>query len=250
MSAPALLVENVSFAYSKGSRALDRVSFCAPQGCFTALLGPNGAGKTTLLGLITRLFAGEGRIVVCGFDLYREPLAALASMGVVFQRPTLDLDLSVERNLAYAAGLYGLDRARTQARIEAVLAQLNLTDRRQAKVRTLSGGLRRRVELARALLHEPRLLVLDEPTVGLDIESRRALVEHVHALCREQGIAALWATHLVDEVWPEDHLVVLHRGKVVAEGPLRAVLARLGEPDLARAFGRVTRDLPVGERVA
>ncbi|MCS6878542.1 MAG: ATP-binding cassette domain-containing protein [Geminicoccaceae bacterium] len=250
MSAPALLVENLSFAYGKGAPALDRVSFEAPEGCFTALLGPNGAGKTTLLALVTRLFSGRGRIVVCGFDLAREPLSALACMGVVFQRPTLDLDISVERNLAYAAGLYGLDRARARARIDAVLARLGIADRRHVKVRALSGGLRRRVELARALLHEPRLLVLDEPTVGLDIESRRALVEHVHDLCREHGIAALWATHLVDEVWPEDRLVVLHRGRVVARGSLREVLARAGESDLARAFRRLTEDAPVAEPVS
>lgn len=239
MTPPALEVEGLSFAYGRDARALDNVSFRVPAASFTALLGPNGAGKTTLMGLVTRLFAGQGRITICGFDLARAPLPALASLGVVFQRPTLDLDLSVERNLAYAAGLYGLDRARARARIEAVLARLELAERRGARVRTLSGGLRRRVELARALLHEPRLLVLDEPTVGLDIDSRRALVEHVHGLCREQGIAALWATHLVDEVWAEDRLVVLDRGRVVAEGEVERVVAGCGEASLAGAFRRL-----------
>ncbi len=239
MSMPALEVEGVSFAYGRDARALEGVSFRVPEASFTALLGPNGAGKTTLMALVTRLFAGEGRITICGHDLSRAPLPALACLGVVFQRPTLDLDLSIERNLAYAAGLYGLEPGRARARIEAVLARLELADRRGARVRTLSGGLRRRVELARALLHEPRLLVLDEPTVGLDIDSRRALVEHVHGLCREQGIAALWATHLVDEVWPEDRLVVLDRGRVVAEGEVERVVAGCGEVSLAGAFRRL-----------
>lgn len=237
-AAAALTVEGVSFAYGSAAKALDRVSFSVPAGSFTGLLGPNGAGKTTLMGIVTRLFTAAGRITVAGHDLGREPGPALATMGVVFQRPTLDLDLTVARNLAYAAALQGLGGAGAAARITRVLELLEVTDRRHAVVRTLSGGTRRRVELARALLHEPSLLVLDEPTVGLDIDSRRTLVEHVHALCAAGGLAALWATHLVDEIAAGDRVVLLDKGHVRATGTVEEVAGTVG--DLAQAYRRLT----------
>jgi ABC-2 type transport system ATP-binding protein len=242
-AAPALEVESVSFAYARGAKALDDVALSVPMGSFTALLGPNGAGKTTLLSLVTRLFdARQGRIRVCGHDLRAAPRRALAAMGVVFQQLTLDLDLTVEQNLRYGAALQGLSGRAARRRIDEGLRRVGLADRRGAKARTLSGGLRRRVEIVRALLHEPRLLVLDEPTVGLDIDSRRQLVEDVHELCREQGLAVLWTTHLIDEIWPEDRLVVLHRGRVQAGGSVREVLRQSGADDIAGAFARLTMD--------
>jgi ABC-2 type transport system ATP-binding protein len=228
-AAPALEVEGLSYAYTRAVRALDGVTFDVPAGRFAALLGPNGAGKTTLMALVTRLFsAAEGRIAVCGRDIGREPRAALAAMGVVFQRLTLDLELGVEQNLRYAASLQGIPPRVARERIAEAARRLGLEDRMRARVRTLSGGYRRRVELARALLHKPRLLVLDEPTVGLDIDSRRAIVEHVHGLCREEGLAVLWATHLIDEIWPGDRVVVLHRGRVRAAGSVEEVAASAG----------------------
>ena len=235
------MVEGVSFAYGRGRRALDEVSFRVPAGSFTALLGPNGAGKTTLMSLVTRLFhSRRGSITVSGFDLRRASRAALAAMGVVFQRLTLDLDLSVQQNLRYAASLQGLAAGQAERRIAEELERLGVADRRRALVRTLSGGLRRRVELARALLHEPRLLVLDEPTVGLDIDSRGAIVEHVHRLCRERDLAVLWTTHLIDEIWPGDQLVVLADGRVRAVGASEAIRAQTGCDDLAGAYRQLT----------
>jgi ABC-2 type transport system ATP-binding protein len=237
----ALVVEGVSFAYGRGPRALDDVSFRVPAGSFTALLGPNGAGKTTLMSLVTRLFHSRGgSITVSGCDLRRASRAALAAMGVVFQRLTLDLDLSVQQNLRYAASLHGLPGRQAERRIAVELERLGVLDRRRALVRTLSGGLRRRVELARALLHEPRLLVLDEPTVGLDIDSRRAIVEHVHRLCQERDLAVLWTTHLIDEIWPGDQLVILAEGRVRAVGSSEAILAQARCGDLAEAYKRLT----------
>ena len=239
MTDQALEIDGVSFGYTRAVKALDQVSFVVPSGRFTALLGPNGAGKTTLMALVTRLFSAEaGKITVCGHDLVRQPRAALASMGVVFQRPTLDLDLSVDQNLRYAASLYGM--ARPAGRIGEVMERLRLTDRAGSKVRTLSGGLKRRVEIARALLHRPHLLVLDEPTVGLDMESRRELVEHVHALCRDERLAVLWATHLIDEILAEDRVVMLDRGKVRATGGIGEVIAAAGATDLGAAYRRLT----------
>jgi ABC-2 type transport system ATP-binding protein len=237
----ALVVEGVSFAYGRGRRALDDVSFRVPAGSFTALLGPNGAGKTTLMSLVTRLFHSRtGSIAVSGFDLRRASRAALAAMGVVFQRLTLDLDLSVQQNLRYAASLQGLAGRQAQTRIAEELERLGVADRGGSPVRTLSGGLRRRVELARALLHQPRLLILDEPTVGLDIDSRRAIVEHVHRLCHERDIAVLWTTHLIDEIWPGDQLVILADGRVRAVGPREAIAAQTGCEDLAEAYKQLT----------
>lgn len=238
---PTLRLEHLTYAYGRGRPALDDVGLVVPMGSFTALLGPNGAGKTTLMALVTRLFqSGTGSIRICGFDLERQPRQALAAMGVVFQRPTLDLELSVEQNLTYSSRLYGLDRHRAAERISQSLERLDLADRRKAAVRTLSGGLRRRVELARALLHEPRLLVLDEPTVGLDIESRRQIVDHVHALCAEGGLAVLWTTHLIDEIAPEDRVVVLVEGKVRAAGGVAEIVAESSATDLAGVYAALT----------
>lgn len=241
MGVAALAIDEVSFRYTRGVRTLDGVSFAVPAGRFTALLGPNGAGKSTLMGLITHLFTPEqGRLSVCGHDLDRSSRAALAAMGVVFQRPTLDLDLTVDQNLRYAAALQGLPARTTRVRIEDVLGRLKLLERARTRVRTLSGGMKRRVEIARALLHQPRLLVLDEPTVGLDMDSRRDIVEHVHALCRDEGLAVLWATHLIDEIWPDDRIVLLHQGRVRATGTIDEVARAAGADGLDRVYQRLT----------
>ena len=239
MADTALEVEDLSYGYTRGAKALDKVAFAVPCGGFTALLGPNGAGKTTLMALITRLFSSrQGRVVVCGHDLASAPRAALASMGVVFQQPTLDLDLTVIQNLRYAAALQGL--ASPAARIGEVLARLGLADRADSKVRTLSGGMRRRAEIGRALLHRPQLLVLDEPTVGLDIHSRRDIVAHVHRLCREESLAVLWATHLIDEIESDDRVVLLDRGQVKASGTVADVVQAAGARDLGDAYQQLT----------
>ena len=238
---PALEIEGLSYAYTRAARALDGVGFAVPEGRFTALLGPNGAGKTTLMSLVTGLFvAAEGRVRVCGHDIRQETRAALASIGVVFQRLTLDLDLTVAQNLRYAAALHGIPRALARQRIAEAAGRLGFEDRLGALARTLSGGYRRRVEIARALMHGPRLLVLDEPTVGLDIDSRRDIVAHVHALCREEGLAVLWTTHLIDEIWPGDRVVILHRGRVRAAGTVEEVTAEAGTADLAEAYLKLT----------
>jgi len=213
-----LVVERLRFAYA-AKAALDDVSLRVEPGTFCALLGPNGAGKSTLFALLTRLFtAREGRIVIGGHDLARNPRAALAAMGVVFQQPTLDLDLTIRQNLRYFAALHGLAGRAAAHRIDAALDRLGLAARANERCRTLNGGHRRRTEIARALLHRPAVLLLDEPTVGLDAASRAALVAHVHDLARDEGLTVLWATHLTDEVRPEDRLVILHRGRVLADG--------------------------------
>jgi ABC-2 type transport system ATP-binding protein len=240
---PALAVDNLSFGYVPHGFRLDRIAFRIAPGEFSVLLGPNGSGKTTLMLLLTRLLRSrEGAIRVCGFDLRRTPTEALRRMGVVFQQPTLDLDLSVQQNLRYFAALQGLSGRHAERRIADELDRLGLAERRRDKVRVLSGGLRRRLELARAILHEPALLVLDEPTVGLDVPTRTRLVRHVHALAREGGIAVLWATHLIDEIDPSDRVVVLHEGRIVASGPAADIGAGEGIGGMAEAFARLTSE--------
>jgi ABC-2 type transport system ATP-binding protein len=220
---------------------LDDVSLSVEPGVFCALLGPNGAGKTTLFSIATRLFhAREGRVTIDGIALGRQPGTALARLGIVFQQPTLDLDLSVRQNLTYFGALQGLSARETLRRVAPLTERLGLAARLAEKVRTLNGGHRRRLEIARALVHRPSVLLLDEPTVGLDVASRRAIVDHVHALCEDPGVAVLWATHLVDEVRGTDQVVVLHEGRVVARGTSAEVVSRAGETDLATAFDRLT----------
>lgn len=218
-----LAVSGVSYAYG-ARQALDDVSFTVKRGDFCALLGPNGAGKSTLYALLTRLFSTtSGRIEIAGQDLAAAPLEALARIGVVFQQSTLDLDLTVSQNLRYYAALQGLAGRSSEVLIDDALARLDIADRRGAKVRDLNGGHRRRTEIARALLHAPEVLLLDEPTVGLDAASRKGLTDHIHRLCKDSGLTVLWATHLTDEVDPEDRLVILHRGRILRDGIARDI---------------------------
>ncbi|MDE2580124.1 MAG: ATP-binding cassette domain-containing protein [Rhodospirillales bacterium] len=237
---PALAVEAVSHAYG-ARRALNEVSFAVPTGGFVALLGPNGAGKTTLLSLVSRLFdTRHGRIRVQGFDIARQPGAALAELGVVFQARTLDLDLTVRDNLLYHAALHGMGLAAARARVAAVLRDVDLSDRARDKARQLSGGQMRRVEIARALVHEPSVLVLDEPTVGLDVASKAAILEQVRGLSCARHVAVLWATHLLDEIEPGDSVIVLHAGRVLAQGSPADIVAAAGAADLRSAFRILT----------
>jgi ABC-2 type transport system ATP-binding protein len=233
---PVLTVKNVSYWYGS-KQALDDVSFEVLPGRVTALLGPNGAGKTTLFSLITRLFdAPTGRIEICGRSPSEWGSKALAPLGVVFQQPTLDLDLTVKQNLRYFAALRGLKRKDADERMLRALKALDMEERIGERVRALNGGHRRRVEIARGLLHSPQLLLLDEPTIGLDDPTRRTIVRHVHQLAKTDNIGVLWATHLFDEVEPNDDLLVINRGKIVARGKAKDVVAETGAKDLGGAF--------------
>jgi len=247
----ALEIDSVSHAF--GTRqALDKVTFAVAPSQHCILLGLNGAGKTTLFSLITRLYDNKsGAIRVFGHDVRRQPQQALRRLGVVFQQRTLDLDLSVRQNLIYHGALHGMAAAHAKRRAEEELERLGLGERAGDKVRKLSGGQMRRVEIARALLHRPRLLLLDEPTVGLDIDSRQAIMDHVQLLCRDEGLAVLWATHLIDEVLAQSQVIFLHSGRVLADGPRDRVVAEVGAKDIRETFLRLTRDgAKDGERAA
>jgi ABC-2 type transport system ATP-binding protein len=238
---PAVAIEGVSHCYGR-RQALDDVTFSIAPSTFVVLLGLNGAGKSTLFSLITRLYAIQrGRIRIFGRDVGHASSEALRMVGVVFQQRTLDLDLSVIQNLSYHAALHGIGKHDGYARAEEVLARIALSDRANDKVRNLSGGQMRRVEIARALLHRPRLLVLDEPTVGLDIKSRADILDYVRRLVVKDGVSVLWATHLIDEVADEDDIIVLHQGRVLAHGSVPRVLDAAGAKDIRAAFTRLTQ---------
>ena len=238
---PAVVVTGLSKSYGK-VRALTEITFTLAPGLFTALLGPNGAGKSTLFQILTGLFAADaGRVEIAGIDMARSPDAALAEQGIVFQQPSLDLDLTVEQNLAYHAGLHGLTGARRRDAIAVALDLFDQSGIRRETARKLSGGTRRKVELARALMTAPSILLLDEATAGLDPASRRDLVDHVGRLARERGLAVLWATHIVSEVIAADRVILLDKGRILADAPPHVLIERSGEPDLERAFLALTR---------
>jgi ABC-2 type transport system ATP-binding protein len=237
---PALLLDNVVKTYGP-IRAVDGVTLKVCAGEFIALLGPNGAGKSTLFQLLSGLFVPDsGHIEIMGHNMLRDPVPALAKLGIVFQQPTLDLELTVTDNLLFHAGLHGIPRGVAKARIKTELARLDLAERARDKAIQLSGGNRRRIELARALLHEPRVLLMDEATVGLDPASRSDLLRLIMTMRAERSVAVLWATHLCDEVSNADRVIVLHHGKVLADMQPEQLIARTGAATVEQAFLAMT----------
>ena len=213
-----LIVQNLAKSYGT-KPALKGVSFTIQAGEMVALLGPNGAGKSTLLQLLTGLFSpDQGTIEVFGQDLRANPSQALAGMGVVFQQSALDLDLSVNANLLFHTDLHGLPRRVAKSRIAEGLAAMGLQGQAKDVVRSLSGGTRRKVELVRALLHQPRVLLMDEATVGLDPESRATMLTAVRQLATQQQVGVLWATHLIEEIKVTDRVLFLQQGLIRFDG--------------------------------
>jgi len=225
-------------------KALSNINLSLRKGDYSILLGLNGAGKTTLFSLITRLYDNQtGLIEIFSHNTKKNPSKALANIGVVFQQATVDLDLTVEQNLQYHASLHGMDKklaldnALKELRRQNMLTPYLL----KKKVRELSGGQRRRIEIVRALMHNPKLLLLDEPTVGVDIESRRLIVKHVKTLCAEKKLAVLWATHLIDEVDEKGKLIVLHKGKILANDNVKNILKKTKTKSISNAFDYYTK---------
>lgn len=239
MSTPALSIKNVSHNFGD-FKALDKVSLEIRPGDFTVLLGLNGAGKTTLYSLITRLYNNNsGSIEIYGNNVRSESVKALRHIGVVFQQPTLDLDLSVRENLNYHSSLHGISKLDARKKIDKEIARINLNDQLKKKVRSLSGGQRRRVEIARALIHEPKLLLLDEPTVGLDIGSRQLILNHVKTLCKKNKLAVLWATHLIDEIDKGEKVVIIDKGKVLDSGNVEKIVKKTKTKNIREAFNKL-----------
>lgn len=236
-----IAVQAVSHQYG-GHHALDNISLCLKPG-LTMLLGPNGAGKSTLFALITGLQKlTQGSITFDGATLSQSRTSIMAKMGVVFQQSTLDIDLSVKQNLSYFASLHGISTTSALSHIQGLLDELDLTSKLNTKIRNLNGGHRRRVELARCLIHKPSLLLLDEPTVGLDIESRHLILRVVQALAHSQNVSVLWATHLFEEVKHNNNLIVLSKGQVLAHDPCEALLAKYHQQDIEHLWQHLMQE--------
>jgi ABC-2 type transport system ATP-binding protein len=226
---PDAVVEVDELVHRYGRRtALAGVTFAVGEGELFGLLGPNGGGKTTLLHVLATLLRPTGGAArVAGFDVAREPTSVRRRIGVVFQSPSLDLHLTARENLRHQGHLHGLRGRPLRARIERALARLGVTERGDDRVKTLSGGLRRRVEIAKGLLHEPRVLLLDEPTVGLDPVARREVWRHLTALRQAGGTTILLTTHLMDEAQACDRVAILDQGALVAAGEPAELVAEI-----------------------
>ena len=221
-------VENLSHQY--GSRkALDGLSFAVPKGQIFGLLGPNGGGKSTLFRILATMMApSEGKARIGGFDVVSQPQQVRRRIGVVFQTQSLDRKLTVDENLRSQGQLFGFSGADLSRRVEDALARLRLADRRSDIVDTLSGGLKRRVEIAKALLHEPEVLLMDEPSTGLDPGVRREVTQHIEDLRKTRGVTVLLTTHILDEAERCDRLLLIHQGRRVAEGSPAELKAKVG----------------------
>lgn len=231
-TSPALEVRNVEKTYAGGTHALKGVSLEIPRGGFFALLGPNGAGKTTLIGIVTGLVTKTaGSVKVYGVDIDQEPEKARVHIGVVPQNLNIDfwgktLDVVVNQG-----GFYGIPRSVAIPRAEEILKGLGLYEKRFDTVRTLSGGMQRRVMVARALIHEPSFLILDEPTAGVDVELRRSMWEYLEGLTKK-GVTILLTTHYLEEAERlAKHVAIINKGEIVVKGTLDEVLAMHDESD-------------------
>jgi ABC-2 type transport system ATP-binding protein len=236
-----IVTKNLSFAYGK-KKALNNINLVLNNG-FNVLLGPNGAGKSTLFSLLTGLTQTmHGTIKINQDNLSDNKSKIMSQMGVVFQQSTLDLDLSVKQNLLYYASLHGIAPKKALVNIELILSQLSLTERLHDKVRILNGGHRRRVEIARALIHQPKVLLLDEATVGLDVDSRLLIISYVRNLCAQREICVLWTTHLMDEVQPSDQLIIINKGEIQAQAQSSQLCEQYNVDDIYQLYFALTKN--------
>ncbi|GAA3159556.1 MULTISPECIES: ATP-binding cassette domain-containing protein [Streptomyces] len=229
MSGPhAVLVEGLRKTYGTHEAVVDLDLAVAPGETY-GFLGPNGAGKSTTIGMLcTLLRPSAGRAEVAGHDITREADAVRRGIGLVFQESTLDGELTAEENLRFQADLFGLPRARARRAISELLDLVELTHRKDSPVRTFSGGMRRRLEIARGLLHTPRVLFLDEPTTGLDPQTRVSIWEHLHRLRAEQEITIFLTTHHLEEAEHCDRMAIMDQGQLVVEGTPAGLKAVVG----------------------
>jgi ABC-2 type transport system ATP-binding protein len=244
-----ILAENLSHRY--GSRlALSNVNFEVKAGEIFGLLGPNGGGKSTLFRILsTMMVPTDGRAEVAGHDVAREPAAVRRSIGVVFQTQSLDKALTVEENLRAQGHLHGLSGTPLRGRMQQVMERLGLADRRNDIVETLSGGLKRRVEIAKGLLHRPVVLLMDEASTGLDPGARRELWQYVEELRSREGVTILLTTHILDEADRCDRLALLHQGRVVAEGTPAHLRSGIGGDVVLMEAAEGTDATALGSRI-
>ncbi len=243
MSEAAIRIRNLSKTYAGGKRALDDDSFDVPRGQIFGLLGPNGAGKSTLINILAGLVTKtSGEVDIWGFDIERHPRNAKRSIGVVPQEIIFDPFFTPREALEIQAGLYGVPPA--DRRSDALLAAMRLTDKANAYTRTLSGGMKRRLLVAKAMVHSPPILVLDEPTAGVDVELRRQLWDYVRGL-HERGTTIVLTTHYLEEAEQLcDRIAIIDHGKVIANEPTRELISRAQEKSVVVTFDRDMHAVP------
>ncbi|NFV81454.1 ABC transporter ATP-binding protein [Magnetospirillum aberrantis] len=246
-------IQDLTHVYPGGRKvgprkALDSLTLSVREGEFAILSGPNGSGKSTLFRILCGLaLPGSGSVRIDGIDLFAEPARVRRVLGVVFQNPAVDKQLSVAENIRLHADLYGISGPEFTARRDEALAWTDLSDRLDQKVETLSGGLARQVELAKVLMTRPRVLLLDEPTTGLDPSSRRNFLDALHRVQRERGMTILMTSHVFSEAEDVDRVAVMKDGRLLAYDSPQALKARIGtemvvvQPDDAEAFAETLR---------
>lgn len=240
MKTNILELNQIDFSYGK-KQVLKNVSLSIKEGTFSVLLGLNGAGKSTLFSLVTRLLnLQKGETFINSFSI-KDYSNALKDIGIVFQEPTLDLDLTVKQNLYYYGSLKGLGFKETLLSIQDEIEKLELLDVMDTTVRNLNGGHRRRVEILRALINKPKLLLLDEATVGLDLKSRFDILAYVRDLVVSKNISVLWITHLFDEVTLEDDLSIIKAGEIIESGTVKDIVAKYEKDNLVDTFNFLVR---------
>ena len=236
-----LKINNVK-KYFNSFQALNNISLEIKSGELVVLLGPNGAGKSTLFSIITGLSrADSGSCFINGCDIAFNSINALKNLGIVFQQPTIDLELTIKENLFFHSRLHGLKLQNVKKKIENELSRSGLEKKINNKVRTLSGGERRKIEVIRSLLHNPKLLLLDEPTVGLDPGSRTDLMKKIIKIKKSETLSILWTTHLVDEAEKADKIIILSKGEIVAMGNKLKILRIANEKKLEKAFLKIVK---------
>ena len=243
MTDAAIRIESLCKTYAGGKRALDGVSFEVPRGQIFGLLGPNGAGKSTLINILAGLVVKTGgKVTIWGFDIDEHPRNAKRSIGVVPQEIIFDPFFTPRETLEIQAGLYGIQR--TERKSDELLAAMHLTDKANAYSRTLSGGMKRRLLVAKAMVHSPPILVLDEPTAGVDVELRRLLWDYVRQL-NAQGVTIVLTTHYLEEAEELcDRIAIINHGKVIANEPTRELVAKAQEKAVVVTFDRDIAQVP------
>ena len=243
MSEPAIRIRDLSKTYQGGSRALDEVSFDVPRGQIFGLLGPNGAGKSTLINILAGLVVKtSGEVDIWGFDIDEHPRNAKRSIGIVPQEIIFDPFFTPREALEIQAGLYGVPPA--QRHSDALLAAMHLTDKANAYTRTLSGGMKRRLLVAKAMVHSPPILILDEPTAGVDVELRRQLWDYVRGL-HARGTTIVLTTHYLEEAEQLcDRIAIIHHGRVIANEPTRELISKAQEKSVVVTFDRDMSAVP------
>ncbi len=230
--AAAIVTSGLGRDYGR-MRAVDSIDLEVRAGEFFGFLGPNGAGKTTTIRMLTTLLhPSRGSALVAGKDIAEDPLGVRREIGVVFQETTLDGDLTAEENLRFCTRLYGLSRKESRLRIDEALQLFDLSDRRDSRVRSFSGGMRRALDLARGILHRPAILFLDEPTLGLDPGQRRRIWEFLKRLPSESGTTLFLTTHYLEEADPCDRVAIVDHGAIAASGEPAALKRNLGRESI------------------